>query len=173
MIHEVIDFTNEFLKKRNVGPFDRILEVGSRQVNNADGRNLRDVLKAEKEYIGIDLSAGDGVDIVMDGHDIKKKFKANSFDLTVTTETLEHDNQFWVTIENMRWATKPGGWMLVTVPGGRCPFHEWPGDYWRFMEDGVKSFFNGWEKICIKGWPAPNMDILNAVMGYGRKPIKK
>lgn len=171
MIKQVVDFLNEF--KEQKGTFDRVLEVGSRKVNS-DHARARDILGANKEYIGIDLVADEqSVDIVMNGHDIKKKFEKESFDVVVTCETLEHDDKFWQTIENMRWVLKPGGWMIVTVPGPHCPFHEWPGDYWRFMKDGVDKFFVGFENnrvidMCWGGDHFPSN--ADAVMGWGQKP---
>lgn len=71
-----------------------VLEVGSLNINGT----VRDFYKSYK-YIGIDLSEGEGVDLVMSGESID--FPDNSFDVAVSAECFEH-NPYWIeTFANM------------------------------------------------------------------------
>lgn len=158
--------------KQQIGTQKRVLEIGSKDFSG----QIRDLFKDAKEYIGIDMNGGSGilrqdVDITMNAHDIKKIFKRESFDCVICCETLEHDKKFWITIENMKWVLKRGGWMIITVPGIHCPKHDLPNayyDYWRFMEDGLRSFFEGFEKVQIERIGAEEYP--DGWCGVGRKP---
>ena len=90
-----------------------ILEVGSYIVNDT----IRQFLP-QKNYIGVDLTEGPGVDVVGDGHALK--FDDAEFDLAISCEVFEH-NPFWKeTFRNMYRMTKPGGFIVFTcVSTGR------------------------------------------------------
>lgn len=148
-----------------------MLEIGSLNVNGS----ARSVFQTgDQEYIGIDMRAGPDVDRLMNGHDILKVFGPDSFDLVICCETLEHDDMFWVTVEQMRRCTKPGGWMIITTPGSNVIKHNYPGDYYRFFEDAYKLFFTGFEETEIEEMSLPENTKgqlkPDEVHGYGRKP---
>lgn len=145
MTHQVREFVTRFIDK--YGEPKKVLEIGSREV---DGR-IRDLFP-NTDYTGLDLERGVGVEVTMNAHDLKEKFKRDSFDLVICCETLEHDDKFWLTVENMRWILKPGGFMIISVPGQACPEHAWPLDCWRFMRDGVTSFFEDFEDVLVEAW---------------------
>ncbi len=159
--------------KTRIGKQKRVLEVGSLDVNGS----VRQFFKDADKYIGIDLVAGPSVDKVADGHNIKKLFKRASFDCVICCETIEHDPKFWVTIENMRWALKPGGWMIVSAPSFQQYIHQYPHDYWRFLPDAFNLiFFKGYNRVeggvsylpeAVN--PDPRKDIVNIIC-FGQKP---
>ena len=66
----------------------RILEIGSRNVNGSVRPFFQ--LVNPSEYIGIDVTFGDLVDMVLDGCNAEEKFGKDSFDFVVTVETIEH-----------------------------------------------------------------------------------
>ena len=173
----MIEYIVKALQQFNPNDFNNLLNVGARDVTPGI-LSVRDVFKIIPDYVGIDLFEGKDVTKVMDAHDIKKEFKENSFDLVVCCEMLEHDDKFWISVENMRWVTKPGGIMFISVPGGAAPFHDWPSDYWRFMKPAVEKFFEGWEDVHIESWDISavykdilgSVDIHGAIIGWGRKP---
>lgn len=174
----MIEYTVKALQKLSANDFGSLLNVGARDVSPGIP-TVRDVFKNVPNYAGIDLFEGRDVTKVMNAHDIKEHFEENSFDLVVSTDTLEHDDKFWVTVENMRWATRPGGTMFIAVPGGATPFHEWPGDYWRFMKSGVEQFFAGWKDVTIENWDlrthfidlqAGVMELNGEFVAWGKKP---
>lgn len=110
------------------------LEVGAYNENGS----VRDLFTGP--YIGIDFREGNGVDRVMDGHQLD--FEDSTFDTVVSTETLEHDNQFWLSLSEMGRVLKPGGFLLVTSRGNGFPEHSYPDDYYRFMPSGGKFLAN-------------------------------
>lgn len=107
----------------------RVLEVGSYDENGS----IRDCFGPD--YIGVDMRDGPGVDLTMNGHDLGVFFDASSFDVVVSTETLEHDSHFWSTLAQIGRVLRPGGTLLLTMRGNGFPHHAYPSDYWRFMPD--------------------------------------
>jgi len=50
------------------------------------------------------------------GNDLSR-FADGHFDVVVSNATLEHDPRFWLTLAEMRRVLKPGGLLLIGVPG--------------------------------------------------------
>lgn len=163
----------EFLKqiKEKIGKQERVLEIGSR-----GDVFIRDLFGDAGEFVGIDMvqgmfPEGRDVDVVMNSHDIKKQFREASFDCVICCETLEHDDKFWVTVENMKWALRPWGWMIITVPSIWCLEHKHPKDYWRFMRDSMDIFFEGFDDVRIEEeMVGGQTERPNAYFGIGKKP---
>lgn len=101
------------------------LEVGSLDVNGS----VRSLFRGS--YVGIDMRRGPGVDVV--GTADKLPFTDDAFDVVVTTEMLEHDPSFWLSLAEMGRVLKPGGHLLITTRGNGFFEHNEPSDYFRFM----------------------------------------
>ena len=109
--------------------FTKILDVGSRNVNGT----LRDVCPPQAQYIGIDVSEGDGVDIVLsDPHSFP--FQDETFDCIVSTSCFEHDPMFWLTFLECLRVLKKEGFLYINAPSNG-PYHFYPVDCWRFYPD--------------------------------------
>jgi SAM-dependent methyltransferase len=95
-------------------PYERVLEIGSRNVNGS----VREYFQAGV-YLGIDLLAGDGVDIVADA----AKWQPNGqFDAIVCCETFEHTPEWPTIVRNISLWLRPGGIALLTMAStGRAP----------------------------------------------------
>jgi len=117
----------------------KVLDIGSKNINGT----VRPIF-FDCEYIGLDMSEGDNVDIVCNSHSLP--YPDNTMDCVVSVGTLEHDDKFWLTIEEVKRVLKPGGYGLFTVPSIGFPKHDYPHDYWRFTTDAFESMFDGWEK---------------------------
>ncbi len=104
-----------------------VLEVGALNVNGS----VRPFFKGP--YVAVDFREGRGVDLVMDGHDLR--FDDASFDVVVSTEMIEHDSAFWQSLAEMGRVLRPGGHLLLTTRGNGFQLHSHPYDYWRFMPD--------------------------------------
>lgn len=134
----------EWIAKHVAGrTFGDVVEVGSRNVNGG----VRDLIVCAS-YVGVDLVAGDGVDIVGDA-------RAMTFDadLVVCCEVLEHERHWGALLWRMWTWVRPGGALLVTAAcepraphgcgGGDVGEGEWYGnvDPWIFwmaaVGDGV------------------------------------
>lgn len=100
----------EFFEWRNV------LEVGSLDINGS----VRPLFQ-NCNYVGVDLDHGPGVDLAVQGQDLR--FPGESFDVTISAECFEH-NPYWAeTFENMVRMTKPGGLVTFTCAGKGRPEH--------------------------------------------------
>jgi SAM-dependent methyltransferase len=106
-----------------------ILDIGSRDVNGT----LRAYAPPGARYIGIDLEAGPGVDVVLQDP-YAYPFPDGTFDLVVSTSTFEHDKLFWLTLLQCCRVLKPDGVMYINAPSNGS-YHGWPHDYWRFYPD--------------------------------------
>lgn len=105
------------------------LEVGSYNVNGS----VRQFFAGP--YIGVDMREGPGVDKVAPAS--KLPFRANRFAVVVSTEMLEHDPTFWLSLAEMGRVLKPGGYLILTARGNGMPEHGYPDDYYRFMPNIV------------------------------------
>jgi SAM-dependent methyltransferase len=132
--------------------WERVLEVGSRNVNGS----LRDYIEPRcDEYIGIDMEAGKGVDIVMPAEDLTKRFGAE-FDIVVCTEMLEHAEDWRTAINQMKSVLSPDGLILITTRGPGFPYHEYPGDHWRYTVNNMREIFRDFKiDVCVPD-PDPN-----------------
>jgi SAM-dependent methyltransferase len=113
----------------------RVLEVGSFNVNGSVRPILTGLQPAE--YHGVDASAGDGVDQVLDCTALVDEFGAGSWDVVVSTEMLEHVEDWRACVRNLVQVLAPGGLLLVTTRSPGFPYHPFPGDYWRYTRVAV------------------------------------
>lgn len=91
-----------------------ILEIGSFNVNGG----IRDLF-AGWDYLGIDLEAGPGVDIVADGATFETPKR---FDVVASCEAFEHTENWREIVANAHRLLKPGGLFIGTAAGpGRAP----------------------------------------------------
>lgn len=160
--------TRDYLKKLldNHPEIHTCLDVGSME---AGGGRIRDLFEG-KEYLGIDMRNGDGVDRVINAHDLSLYFPEESFDLVTCFDTFEHDTAFWLTLAEMKRVVKKGGWMMIGVPSRYCPEHNHPGDYWRFMPQSMKLFFEGFTNFdMILDMDGNNANMEDEVYGWGQK----
>jgi SAM-dependent methyltransferase len=118
----------------------KIIEVGSYDINGS----LRNIYETwnPKEYIGVDIEPGPGVDIVCSAEDIIDKFGENSFDIVISTELLEHIKSWRMIISNLKNICKPNGIIIITTRSKGFPYHGYPYDFWRFELDDVKQIFS-------------------------------
>lgn len=74
-------------------------------------RPLIERFRDPEEYIGVDIEGGKFVDIVLPAEKLVKNFGENSFDVVISTETLEHVRDWRTVIKNMKLILKPGGYI--------------------------------------------------------------
>lgn len=95
----------------------RILEVGSYDVNGS----IRAIFAAAREYVGVDLTEGPGVDLVAFGHEVDHP--TGAYDITISGECFEHDPHWAETFANMARLTRSGGLMAFTCASTGRPEH--------------------------------------------------
>lgn len=107
----------------------KVLDVGAMDLNGS----LRSVCPAGVDYLGVDLEAGSGVDVVLD-NPYKLPLATDTFDACVCTSCFEHCELFWVLFLEIMRVTKPGGMVYINAPSNG-PVHRHPVDCWRFYPD--------------------------------------
>jgi len=118
----------------------KIIEIGSYDVNGSF-RQLYEPWKP-KEYIGVDIESGPGVDMICNAEDVLKNFGENSFDIVISTELLEHVENWRKVISNMKNICKPDGIIIITTRSKGFPYHGYPYDYWRYEIEDMNRIFS-------------------------------
>jgi ubiquinone/menaquinone biosynthesis C-methylase UbiE len=103
---------------------------------------------------------------VGNSNDMRSIFSDGHFGAVISNAVLEHDTYFWKSLDEMKRILRPGGFLLIGVPGfapistlkaevvseeeytGRSTptfdVHRAPYDYWRFGQDAIEQvFFEG------------------------------
>ena len=163
----------------------RALEVGGRTGPTsllrfpqlADAERFCVNLEPIKDQDGITAITGNANDLHM--------FRDSSFDLVVSNAMFEHDPHFWLSLGEMRRVLKPGGLMVIGVPGFVAnaadaaqglpkdatltyEFHT-AVDYYRFTPMAVEQvFFEGFESVTVGTVLMPPR-----VIGYGWRPVSE
>lgn len=117
----------------------RALEAGSLNVNGSAREAVLPL--APLSYTGVDISAGPGVDEVCDVTGLAGRFGADSFDLVLSTEMLEHVRDWRAAVSNLKSVLKPGGILLLTTRSAGYPYHGYPHDFWRYEEEDLRAIF--------------------------------
>jgi SAM-dependent methyltransferase len=115
-----------------VGPAASILDVG------AGGRRIR------PDVVTVDAFAAPGVDIVGDIHALP--IDDAKYDCVICTGTLEHVQDPWQAVRELRRVLKPGGIVHIDVPFMQG-FHADPNDYWRFTKEGLRLLCRDFEEL--------------------------
>jgi cyclopropane fatty-acyl-phospholipid synthase-like methyltransferase len=101
---------------------------------------VRDIVTV---HTGIDLRNGRGVDIVMKAEELPDYFEDGFFDSVVTTETLEHVENWKECLTAISKVVKPNGWWVCSMASLRKGKHDYPNDYWRFSTEQIEQLFPG------------------------------
>lgn len=105
-----------------------VLEVGSKPaLGQEELANLRTVFTNAVRYIGTDMEAGPGVDVVWDGTELRRRFSRQMFELGVCMDTLEHCRNPERVLWELTYVVQRVGVRVAFC----APIHMHPGDYWR------------------------------------------
>jgi SAM-dependent methyltransferase len=133
----VFEWTDKILTEEMVSG-KRVLECGSFDVN---GSVKPRVESFDPEYlVGIDIRQGPKVDVIMDVVDLPDS-DLEDFDVVVSTEMLEHVEDWRGAIHGMLSVIKPGGDLILTTRAPGFPVHDYPGDHWRYTTDDMFEIF--------------------------------
>jgi hypothetical protein len=126
-----------YLKKYAHKVDGAVLEVGSK--NYGSTSSFRHVYR-DNEYVGVDMSEGEGVDKVLDLTSGTGDLAKSHFALVVCCSVLEHVKKPWVMAENLVSLMKDGGQLFMSVPWV-WRYHAYPDDYFRFSWRGIEELF--------------------------------
>lgn len=122
-----------------------VLEVGSYDVNGS----VRPFIESlgVKSYLGIDFIDGPMVDKVVNAENLVKKFGKNKFDIVISTEMLEHAENWRECVNNMKSVTKD--LLIITTRGPGFPLHSYPDDWWRYTIDDFAKIFADFDIVTL------------------------
>lgn len=112
----------------------RALVVGSKVYCGKEDRR-----KIYQNAIGLDLEAGEGVDIIHDLENPLREFKG-SFNHIDCVSVLEHVKRPWKMAKNIQAMMAEGATILVSVPFS-WRIHAYPSDYWRITAEALPVLF--------------------------------
>ena len=133
-IEKMTAFRDRYLFAKINEPL-RILDLGSQDVNGSY-RPL--FLNPLWNYVGLDMAAGNNVDIVLRTPYVWSEVTSGSADVVISGQAFEHIQYFWITMLEIARVLKPGGICCVLAPSSG-PEHRYPMDCWRFYPDGMVS----------------------------------
>lgn len=126
----------------------KIIEVGSLDINGS----LRPYIMTlgPLSYIGIDIEKGNGVDIICNAEHMVERFGKEIFDVVISTETLEHVEDWTKVISNIKNICKPNGIILITTCSYGYGYHACPYDFWRFEPDDMVNIFSDCKVLSLE-----------------------
>src|SRR5947209_15379867 len=133
-----LEFGRGYLRPEEIAG-KKVLEVGSMDVNGS----LRAIVQRTmpRIYLGVDIAAGPGVDVVCEVSKLVARFGEAAFDTVISTEMLEHVRDWRAAVSNMKRVLKPGGTILITTRSPGFPYHGYPYDFWRYEPDDIRTIF--------------------------------
>lgn len=165
--HGVIDFVRDRLNRTDVEGCC-VLEVGSLDVNGSVRPDIESLGPAR--YVGIDIVHGPRVDEICDVGQLVDRYGADSFDIVVSTELLEHVRDWKGAITNIKRVLRPGGIVIITTRSLGFPLHGYPWDYWRYEPDDLAAIFSDFVDVEIERDPEAPGVFIRARKPSDRRP---
>jgi SAM-dependent methyltransferase len=103
--------------------------------------DYRTLLAGRGQFVGTDMEAGDGVDVVADltadFDALPQPLRATKFRTILCMSVMEHVRDVYKFAANFRRLLADDGVAFVSVPWV-WRFHGYPSDYWRFSPEALK-----------------------------------
>ena len=155
-------------------PKRRVLDLGSQDLNGS----YKSIFPPERwDYTGIDMAAGRNVDIVLKDPYRWEEIAEGSADCVISGQAFEHTEYFWLSMQEIARALRPGGLCCLLAPSGG-PEHRFPVDCWRFYPDGMRALARYVQFDCLEAetsWDEPYNDDLGHLYKdtilIARKPV--
>jgi SAM-dependent methyltransferase len=112
-----------------------IVDLGSQDINGS----YRPLVSHKSwRYVGVDMAAGPNVDVVLADPYYWHELAPGTADVVISGQTFEHTEFFWLTMQQIARALKPGGLCCIIAPSSG-PEHRFPVDCWRVYPDGLRA----------------------------------
>jgi SAM-dependent methyltransferase len=144
---KVADFVQKYLERRRQEPLV-ILDLGSQDFNGSY-RPLFD--RKPWRYLGVDMTVGKNVDIVLRNPYRWREIRAGSADVIVSGQTFEHTEFFWLTMREIARSLKAGGLVCIIAPSAGDE-HRYPVDCWRVYPDGLRALARSARLEVLEAW---------------------
>jgi SAM-dependent methyltransferase len=143
-----------------------IYEFGSYQVLGQEKFvDLRSLFRGKK-FIGADIRKGNGVDVVLDLHNIG--IKQGTAGTVLILDTLEHVEFPRKAVTEAHRILCPDG-LLIMTSIMNFPIHNFPHDFWRFTPTAFKSLLSPFECSVIKACGDPYFPHILVGIGFREK----
>src|SRR5262249_38379962 len=104
-----------------------------------------------REFVGLDVRPGPGVDLVADVE--RLPFADGAVGTVLALNTFEHVRRFWVALDEVRRVLRPDGALLLSVPF-YFPVPPYPSDSWRFSPEALAARLEDSPGRLV-GWHGP------------------
>ncbi|WP_159832011.1 methyltransferase domain-containing protein [Novosphingobium sp. TCA1] len=146
-----------------------VVDLGAMNVNGS----YRELMPDHANYVGVDLEAGNGVDVVLE--DVYTlPFEDGSVDIVLSGQMLEHCAHFWKVFNEIARILKPGGKAFIIAPSSG-PVHRYPVDCYRFYPDAYQALADWSGLRLIQSWTderGPWYDLIGVFQKGGtRQPL--
>jgi len=161
---KTMQIMKKFLFAYPPGPGTTVADIGSMDVNGS----YRELFPGNVIYTGIDIAAGNGVDVVS-ADPYNYPFPDNHFDLVISGNTLEHVEDMKDFMKEASRILKHGKLIFISVPW-KWPKHSYPIDCWRVLPDGLIFLFrvSGIDLVEVKMIQDDTI-LTGHTVGIGRK----
>lgn len=95
----------------------------------------------------LDVAPAASVDLVGDARSMP--LATGSVNVVLCTQVLEHIPEPVRVLDEIRRVLRPGGTLILSVPG-IYPQHGAPGDYWRYMPQGLAWLLRDFQSVNIR-----------------------
>ena len=166
MTPEIMAFGKSLIFPQEIN-YKRVIEIGSYNVNGSYANFVKSY--RPREYVAVDIHYCDHykgewkpnditayhlpepcVNMVMNVRDLVDKYGEESFDFVISTEMLEHVEDWKGTISVIKKILRPNGYLVLTTRSPGFPLHSWPDDWWRFTLRDMELIFSDCEIIALK-----------------------
>lgn len=141
---------NKYVAPLKEAAIDRkltVVDIGSANVNGTY-RTLFD--ERSYEYIGVDMAAAAGVDLVI-SDPYRMPFKDGYADVVISGQMLEHSEFFWLTFKEKVRIVNDSGYVIMIAPSGG-PIHRYPVDCYRFYPDSYRALAKYTNSMLVDCW---------------------
>ena len=122
-----------------------VLEIGSRNRSNLVRKGQ---IPSQLSYIGMDIKAGENVDVVGDAHKLSTLFPPEHFNAVFSVAVFEHLLMPWIVAVEMNSVMKMGAIAFICTHH-TFPLHEQPWDFWRYTDRAWQALFNSYSGFEI------------------------
>jgi len=119
--------------------------------------------------VGSDPQDGPGVGLVCRAERLPAVLGYDSADIVISTEMLEHAENWRGAVTGMVNILAPGGLLLLTTRSPGFPYHPHPGDFWRFTEDDMDGVAEACGLDVVRLEPDPDWNCPGVFL-LARKP---
>lgn len=135
--------------KSQTGERVKMIDIGALNVTGSYAQ----LFPADRfEYLGVDMVAGEGVDLVLDDPYVLP-FNDGSFDLAISGQMLEHNKFFWRSFREIFRVLRAGGMCFMIAPS-RGDIHRYPTDCYRFYPDAYQAMAEYCDAVLVDCWIA-------------------